>query len=170
MQRLTITLLGGFETRIAGAERRLSLPKKTQALLGYLALAQRPVTRVELAALLWGETGRQQAQQSLRQTLSGLRQALAGETPVVDADGQSVELQYDRVMVDALAFQELIGKGDRQSLADAIALYRGELLAGLDLDEAPFEEWLLAQRERLRELAMNGLSRLLAQESNAGAL
>src|SRR5262249_61423764 len=51
----------------------------------------------------------------------------------------------------------------------AAALYRGELLEGLALQEAPFEEWLLAERERLRELALEALAKLLRHRRAAGA-
>jgi DNA-binding SARP family transcriptional activator/tetratricopeptide (TPR) repeat protein len=148
----------------------LSFPKKTQALIAYLALVQKPVSRTELATLLWGETGRTQAQQSLRQTLSVLRQGLGRAGTVLAADTQSVSLDRAELQVDVTAFEALLDKGDARSVAQASALYHGDFLAGFDLDEAPFEEWLLAQRERLREMAVNALTQLLAQQSRAGAL
>src|SRR5436190_790529 len=163
MARLTLTLLGAFEARLGPAGTLLTLPRKTQALVAYLALAQRPVTRAELASLLWGETGRAQAQQSLRQTLSGLRQSLGRADALLQAESQSVSLERAQLDVDSSAFEALVRKGDAQALADAGALYRGEFLAGLDLDEGGFEDWLLAQRERLREMAMNALTQLLAR-------
>ena len=36
------------------------------------------------------------------------------------------------------------------------------------MEEAPFEEWLLGERERLRELALEGLAKLLAHQRSAG--
>src|SRR6266436_6015259 len=54
--------------------------------------------------------------------------------------------------------------------AEATALYRGDLLAGLAVDEAPFEEWLLGERERLRELALEGLAKLLAHQRKMEAI
>src|SRR5438105_2122079 len=52
MARLILSLLGAFEARLAASAPPLALPKKTQALVAYLALAPRPVTRAELARLL----------------------------------------------------------------------------------------------------------------------
>src|SRR5439155_11410593 len=46
-------------------------------------------------------------------------------------------------------------------------LYRGELLDGLVLDEAAFEAWLMTERERMRELAIDGLTKLLAHHQGA---
>ena len=54
--------------------------------------------------------------------------------------------------------------------ARRLALYQGDLLEGLSVEEPPFEEWLIAERVRLRELALEALARLLAQQRDAGAL
>jgi DNA-binding SARP family transcriptional activator/Tfp pilus assembly protein PilF len=46
-------------------------------------------------------------------------------------------------------------------LRQGVELYRGEFLAGFSVRQAlPFEEWLLRERERLQDLAMQGLLRL----------
>jgi hypothetical protein len=39
-------------------------------------------------------------------------------------------------------------------------LYRGDFLSGFRVDETGFEEWLVAERERLRELAIEGLGKV----------
>ena len=65
-----------------------------------------------------------------------------------------------------LTRRNTIGDGVRR----AAELYRGDLLAGLGVDETPFEEWLLGERERLRELALEGLAKLLAQQRKDGML
>src|SRR5213078_1752665 len=43
-----------------------------------------------------------------------------------------------------------------------------DLLEGLGVTEAPFEEWLGAERERLRETILEGLGRLLGERMRAG--
>src|SRR5262249_52835426 len=43
-------------------------------------------------------------------------------------------------------------------------LYRGDLLDSLAVQEASFEDWLLGQRERLHEMAVRALARLLAHQ------
>src|SRR5262249_29211896 len=54
--------------------------------------------------------------------------------------------------------------------AQAVELYRGDLLDGLSLQEAPFEEWLMGERERLRELAIEAHAALLAAPRAAGTV
>lgn len=45
----------------------------------------------------------------------------------------------------------------------AVALYRGDLLAGFTCDSPPFDEWLRQSRERLHRLTMDALFDLTAQ-------
>src|SRR6185437_5378042 len=72
---LELELLGGFALREASSECR-QLPKKAQALLAYLAIQARPISREQLATLLWPDSGSDQARRSLRQCLMSLRSAL----------------------------------------------------------------------------------------------
>jgi DNA-binding SARP family transcriptional activator len=162
-------VLGGFEARLASGAP-LTLPaKKAQALLAYLAV--RPGQshhRNKLATLLWGEQSDDGARGNLRHALANLRRALAGASPhSLDIQGQTVVLQAAGVEVDVVTFERLAGEGTPQALQDAAELYRGDLLLGLTLDAALFEDWLVAERERLRELAIETLGRLLAWQSNA---
>src|SRR6185295_10473143 len=53
---------------------------------------------------------------------------------------------------------------------EAVALYSGDLLEGLDVREEPFEAWLQAERSRLRDRAVEALARLLAIQTKQDAL
>ncbi|HWP35553.1 MAG TPA: AAA family ATPase [Thermodesulfobacteriota bacterium] len=166
---LDLTLLGGFQARLPSGRTLALRPKKAQALLAYLAVRPGQAhPRAKLAALLWGEAGEEQARSSLRQTLFTLRKALpAGGPPPLLFEGETVAVNPAAVRVDVADFEACVGKGTPEALEEAAALYRGDLLDALDVDEAPFEEWLLAERERLRELALEALSRLLAHQTAA---
>jgi len=167
---LSLGLLGSFEAQI-GPLTLAALPKKAQALMAYLAIENDvPRSRTELATLLWGDTGDEQALQSLRKALSVIRQALDEDADaiLVVQDG-AIALERGAVTVDALEFERLARAGDPDSLRAAATMYRGHLLAGLDLDEGPFNEWLLSRRERLRELALTTLGRLLDFQTRTGA-
>ncbi len=171
MARLSLTLLGGFQARLVSGPT-LSLPtKKAQALVAYLALRPGQAhPREKLAALLWGDTGEEQARNSLRQTLFALRKVLPSpKPPILRIEGETLALNPSAVEVDVAAFERLVAEGTPQALEQAVALYQGDLLEGLDLKEASFEEWLVAERERLRELALEALARLLAHQSKTEA-
>src|SRR5262245_30588189 len=171
MARLSLSLLGGFQARLDPGPN-LTLPtRKTQALLAYLALPLGQAhSRDKLAALLWGGIREESARASLRQALFAIRRALAeAEGDVLRQEADTLALVTGAVDVDAAAFERLVAHGAPESLARAAALYRGDLLSGFALDEAPFEEWLLGERERLRELALEGLGKLLAQQRRTNA-
>jgi len=172
MARLYLSLLGGFLARLEPGGP-LALPtKKTQALLAYLALPVGHVhLRDKLATLLWGGTPDLSARNSFRQALFVLRKALASrDDPFLRIEGETVALNDVCVDVDVAAFEGAVIGATLGALEQAAALYQGDLLAGMVVDEAPFEEWLLAERERLRELALEGLMKLLVHQRNAGAV
>jgi DNA-binding SARP family transcriptional activator len=164
--KLNLRVLGGFEARL-GPGSVLVLPtRKTQALLTYLALPPGHAhPREKLAALLWGDMPDAQALGNLRQALTRIRRALPH--PVLRAlvlDGKSVALDSSLIEVDVARFENLVADGKPDSLERAAVLYRGDLLAGLTLAERSFDDWLTSERERLHELALQGLGRLLAHQ------
>src|SRR6266436_1732542 len=169
--RVKLTLLGGFQAQL-GADAPLALPtRKTQALLAYLALPLGQAhSRDKLATLLWGDMPDAQARGNLRHALSRIRKALpASARAGMILDGPSVALDPSVVDVDVAQFERLVADGRPPALEQIASLYRGDLLAGLALAERPFEEWLTSERERLHELAMQGLGRLLTHQQRAGA-
>jgi DNA-binding SARP family transcriptional activator len=170
--RLTLSLLGGFYARLEPGGSLRFPARKVEALLGYLALpAGQSHPRDKLAALLWGDLPDGRARTSLRQALSRLRRALGTSAPrSLRLDGEAVALDPTAVHVDVAAFEQHVATGTPEALAEAAALYGGDLLVGLAVSEPPFEAWLSAERERLRELALEALARLLAHQRRAGLL
>src|SRR5262249_26008824 len=68
------------------------------------------------------------------------------------------------VEVDVLLFERRVAEGTATALQEAAELYQGDLLAGLAVSEPGFEEWLLTERERLRELAGGALAKVLVDQ------
>jgi DNA-binding SARP family transcriptional activator len=171
MAWLELTLLGGFQGRVA-AGAALTLPtRKAQALLAFLAFTPgRSYSREKLASLLWGGMPEPQARRGLRQALFTLRKTVATAPPALFIAGESVAVNPTAVDVDVVEFERLIVEGTPGALERAAALYRGDLLEGLALQEPPFEEWLLAERERLRELALEALAKILVEQRRTGAI
>jgi DNA-binding SARP family transcriptional activator/type II secretory pathway predicted ATPase ExeA len=170
MVHFELDLLGGFRLIASGSELRLPT-RKAEALLAYLALPPgKAHARESLSALLWGERGEAQARHSLSQTLFSIRQATseAGAPPLIVIDSRGVTVDPGRVGVDADRLERLVAESTPEALEKAAGLYKGDLLAGIGLREAAFEEWLTGERSRLRELALGAFGRLLEQHAAAG--
>lgn len=171
-QLLRIELLGGFTVHVAGEGPRQLPARKARALLARLALpAGRPHSRESLTALLWGDNPEELARQAFRQTLSRLRRGLGGPAIAALLDRpDTVALDPGSVWVDAAEFEVAASRDEPTALLRAAALYRGDLLDGLDVDEPGFDEWRTVERERLRELALEALAKLLAHHMRADNL
>ncbi|HEV8306588.1 MAG TPA: BTAD domain-containing putative transcriptional regulator [Methylomirabilota bacterium] len=169
MSRVNLKLMGGFEAQ-ADPGGVLTIPtRKAQALLAYLALTPgQSHPRDKLAALLWPDVPPGAARADLRQTLFVLRKALGSDPLVVTGD--AITLPADAVHTDATAFERAVAAGTPPALDEAAGLYRGDFLAGVSVEASPFEDWLMSERERLRELALEALAKLLAGQRTAGAL
>jgi DNA-binding SARP family transcriptional activator len=172
MAVLKVALLGTFEARL-GSGAAITFPrKKSEALLAYLALHPGQVqARDKLAALLWGDVSDERARHSLRQALVTLRRALPGQAAAcLVEEGDTIKLDPGAVEVDVALFERLAAEGSPETLERAAALYRGDFLEGVGVDEPAFEEWLRTERERLRELAIEALAKLLGLLARGGAV
>ena len=169
--RVQLSLLGGFQAQLDTGSALVLATRKTQALVAYLAVPLGQAhSREKLASLLWGDMPDAQARANLRHALSRIRKALPRpvRTDLI-LDGPSVVLDPAVVDVDVARFEGLVADGRPEALEQIGGLYRGELLAGLALAERPFEEWLTSERERLHELALQGLGHLLINQQQVGA-
>jgi pimeloyl-ACP methyl ester carboxylesterase/DNA-binding SARP family transcriptional activator len=129
--------------------RRLELRPSALALFAYLALIGGPQQRGRLADLLFPQAAN--PRDNLRWYLSYLRRQVP---EALEVDGSSVTA---RIATDVGAFRAgaaLILEG-RSSVeaAQTLALYRGDLCAGLAFrGSADFDNWLYIQEDELRRL------------------
>jgi predicted ATPase/DNA-binding SARP family transcriptional activator len=166
---IRIRVLGTVDLRRAdGAEASsvLAQPKRT-ALLAYLAVGGRTGVhrRDTLLGLFWPESSMERARHSLNQALYALRQSL-GQDVIASCGDDAVAIDPALLWCDALEFETALTE-DR--LADALELYRGTLLDGFFLADAPeFEGWLELERGCLREHAVAAAWTLAEREESAG--
>lgn len=144
---------------------------KEQELLSYLLLHRnRPHSREALAGLLWGETPTEKSKKYLRQALWHLQAALdAGP-----GGGAVLTVEHDWVQLNACAALWLDVEvfehafmlvRDRRgadfdeerlgALQMAVQLYRGDLLEGW------YQDWCLYERERLQNIYLVMLDKLM---------
>jgi DNA-binding SARP family transcriptional activator/TolB-like protein len=162
-------LLGALRLEAgATAARRgvLAQPKRT-ALLAYLALRapRGPERRDALLGIFWPESDTNHARGALRNALHFLRVSL-GPGAIRSYGSEEVQLDPDVVWCDAVEFERLLDAGDP---AAALRLYDGDLLDGFYISDAPgFEQWLEAERMRLRQRAAAAAKSLAAEAERAG--
>jgi DNA-binding SARP family transcriptional activator len=149
-----LLLLGGVELRGVSADDagQLLAQSKTVAFLSCLALSPpgRHQRRDRLVALLWPELDQAHARAALRKAVHAARQALGAEALLSRGD-EDLVLAPGALWCDAAEFIALTDMG---RTADALELYRGELLPGFHLSECgEFDRWLEEQRTGLRHRA-----------------
>jgi Tol biopolymer transport system component/DNA-binding SARP family transcriptional activator len=166
---LRFQTLGSLDLRAGdGAELTavLAQPKRL-ALLAYLAVT-RPSEyrrRDTLLACFWPESDEAHARASLSSSLRFLRQHL-GSDVIVGRGAEEIRLDSGRFWTDAVAFQQTLDAG---SLEDALGLYRGDLLEGFHISDAPtFEDWLERERVHLRGYAVRAATELANRASSTG--
>ncbi len=173
MSKICIQLFGRLcvqrdEQDIAGFET-----PKMQELLGYLLLHHhQSLSRESLASLLWPDTTTTQSKKLLRQILWRLQSALCSQTEapsdrlvLIERDQVHINAEADFWLdvvvfektfasVQGIAGQELDTQ-NAQAVQNAVLLYRGPLLEGC------YEDWCLSQRERLQNMYLALLEKLM---------
>jgi ABC-type oligopeptide transport system substrate-binding subunit/DNA-binding SARP family transcriptional activator len=164
---LRLRFLGGCDIQCPNGPVHLETAK-TSALLAYLTMQPGPQQRHKLMGLLWGDLPEPNARRNLRRALWDLRRKL--DHPDVPsfilATHQTVEFNRESdYWLDAKEFERLANC----ETGKAVELYRGDLLEGFYVHDAPaFEEWVLAERERLRTLVLPALQRLVEYHTARG--
>lgn len=147
-------------------EQPLPLPatQKAQSLLAYLVLRRgRPQPRSELAGVFWPEAPPRRARRSLNTALWHIRRVLPGDDYLL-ASAEDVQFNPQSAFwLDVSDFEALLARrpaGEEalpdalDRLAQAVALYRGEFLAGL------YDDWVLNERYALEARFLEALARL----------
>ncbi len=139
--------------------------QKDRALLGFLAMSPGVRhAREKLAGMLWSDSGDRQARDSLKQALLRLRRCLGSHAEGrLITDRQSVTLDAEGAWVDAQDFESLLTMRDPEAVERAAELYNGDLLDGVMVRDASFEDWLQIERQRLRSLATEAWTELMAR-------
>lgn len=162
---LCISLLGNFGVFDGDTPLTTLNTPRLQSLLAYLVLHRdAPQSRQHLAFLLWPDLPEARARANLRRQLHQLQQVLPAADQFIRADTQTLQWRPDSSFtLDVAEFEQ--AAGHTQSIADlqrAIELYRGDLLPGC------YDDWIAPERERLKQLLIEALERLLHFAADEG--
>jgi DNA-binding SARP family transcriptional activator len=168
---LQLFLLGKPRLQWDGQPLTGLVSAKAQALLFYLAVTGQPCSRSALAGLLWGDMPEETARANLRLTLSKLRKAIPDHLLV---EWGSVAFDFTRPhrldVSDFLAHTFKLTHSSAEQARAAVNLYRGDFLDDFMVQDAvDFETWMLAERERLRRMALKAWQHLAALAVERGA-
>ena len=146
----------------------LSQPKRA-ALLVYLALATPRGfhRRDSLLAMFWPELDSEHARAGLRQAVYQLRH-LVGDGAITSRGQEELAIDGSLLRCDVFDFEVALDEHREEA---AMSLYRGSLLEGFFITDAPaFEDWLDRERRRLRTSACAGAWRVAERYAAAGNL
>lgn len=168
MSRLHLQFFGDFQVLHDGVtETRLNSPR-TQAVLALLVIHHRaPQSRAHVAFQLWPDLEEAQARGNLRYQLHVLRRALPTVQDVLISDEQTLHWRADAPgSSDVQEFEFALEQAEaakragdhaavRRGYERAVDLYRGELLPSC------YDDWILPERERYRQLYVQALEELI---------
>lgn len=157
-QPLRLMLLGGF-ILLSGTEE-INLPVSAQRLVALIALRERPLSRAYLADVLWPDRTPERALADLRMALW---RANHGGARVVASTGTRLCLQ-PHVRVDV---RTLTTFGRARAATSIIPLLDGLSWFDLSLDLLPDwdDDWLVDDREGVRQLRLHALERMIDELS-----
>ncbi len=169
VKTLRIRLLGDFILLANDLPTSLLDVPHLQSLLAYLALHRGvPQARSRIAYMLWPDSTDAQAHTNLRNLLFRLRLTLPEVESFLLVEWQTPGFQtnalWSLIVQDfegALAWAEQArcvqdAKTELQALEEAVRLYQGDLLPSC------YDEWMCGERDRLPQLSLGALERLIA--------
>ncbi len=142
---------------------------KQVALLSLLCSARHgSVRRDRLLALLWPDLDDTRARNSLSKAIHNCRRSL-GDGAIGGRFAEEIALDTATWSTDLWEFDDAIAGGDRDAALEIAR--RGEFLDGLLVpDSVAIEQWIDAQRTRIRRLALESATALADRHEAAGDL
>jgi DNA-binding SARP family transcriptional activator len=157
--RTRLTLLGGFELEQDGVP--VVVPMSAQRVIAFIALHDHPLQRAYVAGTLWLDSSEARAHANLRSALWRL-----GRPGCALVDTRDQQLRIDAaVSVDVRDLETSI----RGMLTAGDVPLSASLLCA-DLLPDWYDDWVLLERERFRQLRLHALEVLCERLTEAGRL
>ena len=147
---IRVSLAGAFDLSCDGSSVDVATP--AQRVLAFLALNERPVHRSHVANVLWLDSNEERAAGSLRSALWRIRQYggdIVESSPRGLRLAQSVRVDVRETIAWARRVCDATRDVDDQDVREAFT--------GGDVLPDWYEDWVLIERERIRQLRLHGL-------------
>jgi DNA-binding SARP family transcriptional activator len=162
---LRLSLIRGFELRSGGSVVQVAF--SAQRLIAFVALQERAVRRPHASGMLWTDASEQRASSSLRSAL--WRTPSPGGRPLIEASNThlwlnpAVEVDFREIVSRAVS---VLDRADGLQSADNL---RGQMRQfGDDLLPDWYEDWVLVERERYRQLRLHALEAMCHRLTDLG--
>jgi DNA-binding SARP family transcriptional activator len=161
---LRLILLGGFA--LLKDSEEIDLPMSARRLVALVALRERPLSRSYLAGMLWPDCSPERSLADLRTALWRANHCGAS---VVATAGQRLCLRRG-IHVDVRTLMAFGRSAAGHARRDIIAELDGMSWFDLSLDLLPdwYEDWLVDDREGLRQLRLHALELMADEFSRSG--
>lgn len=161
---LRLKLIGGFA--LWRGSQELGIGTSGQRLIALLALRDRPVGRLNVAAILWPDYSTERSLADLRTALWRVNQSseqMIAATPSFLRLGGEVEVDVRNIVAFAHRLNQ-VGTASQTVDMDSVSLadLADELLPDW------YDDWLLDERERLRQTQLHALESLARGLSTSG--
>jgi len=159
--RIRLCLLEGFD--LVCDDDHIRIDPSAQRLIAFLAIHERSLPRAYVAGRLWPEASERRAAGNLRSALWRLRAQRCDVVEAVDQRlgiGLTVNVDVRRAAAVARALC-----ADDQTLPTAVLdelVLTGELLPGW------YDDWLIIERERQRQIRLHALEALCERQAGLG--
>ncbi|MBB6048639.1 AfsR/SARP family transcriptional regulator [Armatimonas rosea] len=163
---LYLRLFGPITVEVNGEPLPSLRSRRGLYLLALLTLrANRELSRVWLAGVLWPESDDSQGLENLKRSLTDLRKALGpAAEQLLSPTKHTLVLRLASEQADVLTFDQALRKDTTESLEQAISLYRAPLLEGY------YEVWATEEREPRHEAYFRAVEQLALRKREQGKL
>lgn len=176
---LKLYTLGGITIKHETPQPKSDISRKAEALLVYLARTRRVQHREYIAEFLWPNQTQEKASTSLRVALTHLRKRFAA---YLEINRQTISFNHLGSWLDAHELDSAVKTAAQivrehgyleisniESLENALTLYQGDFLFGFYIPQAElFDEWLVQEREWLRQRTIEGIQYLISSYERHG--
>jgi DNA-binding SARP family transcriptional activator len=164
---IVLRMLGSFDLRVRGEP--VALSPSVERVVAYVALHDGPATRPNVAGNLWLDVPEDRAMANLRSALWRLRRP---GFALLETRGDSLALSADTCVDTRDLLETARGLLDPpEAIDDPLAIDPASinrLASGTDLLGDWYDDWVLVEREHLRQIRLQALERLAVDLARRG--